>query len=168
MAATYQDWIQALELHGSRTVGKNWQCPAHLDDNPSLSISEGTGGKVLAKCFAGCSFDDIRAALGLTDTPSSPRTPAPPREPDPPPEPEPFPQAPDGVWEYRHADGSLAFKVTRHNRRDGGKFFQPWQPTDDPKLWVNPNPPKDTDGRREDSGRGWVRELQGRWPGVLG
>ena len=28
--------------------------------------------------------------------------------------------------------------------------------------------PKDTDGRREDSGRGWVRELQGRWPGVLG
>ena len=31
---------------------------------------------------------------------------------------------------------------------------------------LNPNPPKDTDGRREDSGRGWVRELQGRWPGV--
>ena len=36
---------------------------------------------------------------------------------------------------------------------------------DDP---LSPNPPKDTDGRREDSGRGWVRELQGRWPGVLG
>ena len=37
-------------------------------------------------------------------------------------------------------------------------------------LWpsLSPNPPKDTDGRREDSGRGWVRELQGRWPGVLG
>ena len=33
---------------------------------------------------------------------------------------------------------------------------------------ISPNPPKDTDGRREDSGRGWVRELQGRWPGVLG
>ena len=31
---------------------------------------------------------------------------------------------------------------------------------------VNPNPPKDTDGRREGSGRGWVRELQGRWPGL--
>ena len=28
-----------------------------------------------------------------------------------------------------------------------------------------PNPPMDTDGRREDSGRG-VRELQGRWPGL--
>ena len=35
-------------------------------------------------------------------------------------------------------------------------------------LSLIPNPPKDTDGRREDSGRGWVRELQGRWPGVLG
>ena len=33
---------------------------------------------------------------------------------------------------------------------------------------ISPNPPKDTDGRREGSGRGWVRELQGRWPGVLG
>ena len=33
---------------------------------------------------------------------------------------------------------------------------------------LSPNPPKDTDGRREDSGRGWVRELQGRCPGVLG
>ena len=35
-------------------------------------------------------------------------------------------------------------------------------------FMFSPNPPKDTDGRREDSGRGWVRELQGRWPGVLG
>ena len=35
-------------------------------------------------------------------------------------------------------------------------------------VQISPNPPKDTDGRREDSGRGWVRELQGRWPGILG
>ena len=33
------------------------------------------------------------------------------------------------------------------------------------KEQVSPNPPKDTDGRREDSGRG-VRELPGRWPGI--
>ena len=32
-------------------------------------------------------------------------------------------------------------------------------------LRLTPNPPMDTDGRREDSGRG-VRELQGRWPGL--
>ena len=36
------------------------------------------------------------------------------------------------------------------------------------QMYLSPNPPKDTDGRREGSGRGWVRELQGRWPGVLG
>ena len=30
---------------------------------------------------------------------------------------------------------------------------------------LNPNPPKDTDGRREDRRRG-MRELQGRWPGL--
>ena len=34
----------------------------------------------------------------------------------------------------------------------------------DPIL-LNPNPPMDTDGRRENSGRG-VRELQGRWSGL--
>ena len=28
--------------------------------------------------------------------------------------------------------------------------------------------PESTEGRREGSGRGWVRELQGRWPGLLG
>ena len=38
----------------------------------------------------------------------------------------------------------------------------------DEGFGLSPNPPKDTDGRREDSGRGWVRELQGRWPGVSG
>ena len=41
-------------------------------------------------------------------------------------------------------------------------------PLDGLEIKLNPNPPKDTDGRREGSGRGWVRELQGRWPGVLG
>ena len=30
---------------------------------------------------------------------------------------------------------------------------------------LSPNPPKDTDGRREDRRRG-MRELQGRWPGL--
>ena len=49
-----------------------------------------------------------------------------------------------------------SLEETHRERRPNGHFY------------LNPNPPKDTDGRREDSGRGWVRELQGRWPGVLG
>ena len=38
------------------------------------------------------------------------------------------------------------------------------------KIGLEPKP-ESTEGHRwtgEDSGRGWVRELQGRWPGVLG
>ena len=42
------------------------RCPVHDDKNPSLSITEGDDGRVLLKCFAGCSTEDIVKALGLT------------------------------------------------------------------------------------------------------
>ena len=41
------------------------QCPAHDDNNPSLSISEGKGGRLLLHCKAGCAFENIRDAMGL-------------------------------------------------------------------------------------------------------
>lgn len=41
------------------------RCPAHDDRNPSLSISEGNGGKVLLHCFAGCTIDEICKACDL-------------------------------------------------------------------------------------------------------
>src|SRR5262249_10930488 len=52
----------------ARKSGKDWmmKCPAHDDRRASLSISEGRGGRVLLKCFAGCTFDQIVAAAGLT------------------------------------------------------------------------------------------------------
>ena len=50
----------------------------------------------------------------------------------------------------------------------GGNLLAAITSWDTRELSLTPNPPKDTDGRREGSGRGWVRELQGRWPGVLG
>lgn len=40
-------------------------CPAHEDANPSLSISEGEGGRVLLNCFAGCTPEAIAKAIGL-------------------------------------------------------------------------------------------------------
>lgn len=40
-------------------------CPAHADNNPSLSIKEIGDGTVLLKCWAGCSAADITAAIGL-------------------------------------------------------------------------------------------------------
>jgi hypothetical protein len=48
--------------------------PAHGqgrgDRNPSLAVSESADGRLLMRCFAGCTFDDIRAELearGLLD-----------------------------------------------------------------------------------------------------
>jgi putative DNA primase/helicase len=53
-------------LHGLRRNGNAWQarCPAHEDKNPSLSICE-RNGNILLKCFAGCSFEVVCAALGI-------------------------------------------------------------------------------------------------------
>ena len=48
--------------HGQWTA----RCPAHDDRRASLSVSVGEGGRVLLNCHAGCSAEDICAALGLT------------------------------------------------------------------------------------------------------
>lgn len=40
-------------------------CPAHDDQDPSLSITEASDGKVLLKCWAGCSAAEIVGAVGL-------------------------------------------------------------------------------------------------------
>lgn len=54
----------------ARALGGKWygrygmcRCPAHGDRKPSLSVSDGADGRLLAKCFVGCSFPDIAAAL---------------------------------------------------------------------------------------------------------
>jgi putative DNA primase/helicase len=57
-------------LKAVRRCGGGWvaRCPGHDDHHPSLSISQGAGGRVLLKCFCGCDYAHIRAALG--DMPS--------------------------------------------------------------------------------------------------
>lgn len=54
-------------LKGVKRGGKGAtaRCPAHEDNNNSLSVSAGDDGRVLVKCFAGCSADDICGALGI-------------------------------------------------------------------------------------------------------
>jgi len=42
-------------------------CPAHKDRNPSLSVSEGADGRILVKCFAGCSQAEVIDALRRRD-----------------------------------------------------------------------------------------------------
>ncbi|MEU2288051.1 DUF3987 domain-containing protein [Streptomyces sp. NPDC013178] len=56
--------LWALEQHGSKGRGSSWQCPAHEDRAPSLSVRRGNNGVVL-KCHAGCPTEDVVAALEL-------------------------------------------------------------------------------------------------------
>lgn len=63
-------------LSALRTMGKKvkktspnqWQaqCPAHADNKPSLNLSEGTDGRLLLDCKAGCTFESVMDALGLS------------------------------------------------------------------------------------------------------
>lgn len=55
------------KLTGVEKNGKGWRacCPAHPDRTPSLSVSEADDGKVLLKCFAGCSARQVVGAIGL-------------------------------------------------------------------------------------------------------
>ncbi len=42
------------------------RCPAHEDSSPSLSIKEGSDGRALVLCRAGCATEAVLATLGLT------------------------------------------------------------------------------------------------------
>lgn len=44
---------------------RGWCCPAHEDNQPSLSLSEGKDGRILLHCHAGCAIGDIVEAAGL-------------------------------------------------------------------------------------------------------
>jgi putative DNA primase/helicase len=63
----------ALKLKGKR-VGKDFValCPSHEDKNPSLSITDRKDGRILFKCHAGCTQQQVLEALrelGLWPTP---------------------------------------------------------------------------------------------------
>ena len=40
-------------------------CPAHGDKSPSLAIRELDDGRILMKCFANCSIQEIMGAIGM-------------------------------------------------------------------------------------------------------
>jgi hypothetical protein len=67
----YDRLKRALEGAGCRVAesghGKaSSTCPNHEDRHPSLSLSEGDGGKALIHCHAGCQPEEVVRALGLT------------------------------------------------------------------------------------------------------
>ncbi|GEM_PF-2503595 len=65
-----QKIISELEHAGckiNKQGGDRWQaqCPAHEDDNPSLSVRESRDGKIGIYCHAGCETEDVLKELGL-------------------------------------------------------------------------------------------------------
>lgn len=60
---TIHDLLSLLD--GVRKSGRGWvaRCPAHADNDPSLSVREGDRG-ILLKCWAGCSYAEVLAAIG--------------------------------------------------------------------------------------------------------
>lgn len=89
------------------------RCPAHEDNVRSLSVKEGKDGRALLRCFAGCTFEQIIAAAGLTPADAF----APQLDVLPSSAPRRVPQA---EYTYHDASGAPAFLVRRW-----GKDAQP-------------------------------------------
>ena len=139
--ATISDWLDRLQ--GVRKAGAGYKalCPAHDDKNPSLSVTEGAGGKVLVTCHAasGCTFEAIRDALWPLGADTGPR-PAPTTEAAR--KPRKLPDGPhDTISLYHFVDGSIAFASVRHEPPDRKKRFSQWTPADG-GLWFDKNPLK--------------------------
>ena len=149
--ATISDWLDRLQGVRKSGAGYKARCPAHDDNNPSLSVDEGDGGTVLVTCHAasGCTFEAIRDTLWPQGVAIGPRTPAAPRN-GPVPAltteaartPRKLPDGPhDTVSLYHHADGSVAFASVRHEPQGKAKRFSQWTPADG-GLWFDRNPLK--------------------------
>ena len=80
------------------------RCPAHEDAKPSLSVSTGDGRRVLLHCHAGCSLEEVVAAINMRTADL-------------------FPNAQKGrhiaaLYDYTDAQGSLLFQVVRYEPKD--------------------------------------------------
>jgi hypothetical protein len=109
---TVSDLVALLDARGLKpqknTSGWAAKCPAHEDRNPSLSVSEGTDGRVLLNCHAGCDFRSIVGALGIKDAdlfPEKPRVNGGPRR-------------IAATYPYHDAAGALVFEVVRMEPKD--------------------------------------------------
>ena len=61
-----QTLLSRLERVRRAGNGYSARCPAHQDRSSSLSVTEGSDGRVLVHCFAGCPVHVVAAAVGMT------------------------------------------------------------------------------------------------------
>jgi hypothetical protein len=55
-------------VNAQRVARDKWvaRCPAHDDHSPSLSIKEGFDGRIVIRCWTGCSTEAVLRVLNLT------------------------------------------------------------------------------------------------------
>ena len=64
---TFDDFLPRLYRVHRRGDQADAQCPAHTDrTSNSLSVGVDQGGRILIKCFAGCTAEAVVGELGLT------------------------------------------------------------------------------------------------------
>ena len=85
------------KLRGVRDSGGEWsaKCPAHDDQQNSLSVGVGDGGKVLLYCHAGCPYERIAALVGLAANDNKGRQVV-------------------KVYDYRDRNGATLYQVERY------------------------------------------------------
>jgi len=102
---TATDIISRLVGVTRTATGWTARCPAHEDGTASLSVTEGSDGRILAHCHAGCTVQDIVAAMGITLADLFHRNDKPPRRET--------GKRIVATYDYHGADGSLVFQVCR-------------------------------------------------------
>lgn len=126
------------------------RCPAHDDGNPSLGVALGDKGGILLQCYAGCSAEEIVAAMGLKMSDLMPEGGARPgaertrkrkrREPpaiDAAAIVKPLSEYPKAArdygklvcaYDYQDESGAVIFRVERRVKKDGRKTFVQMHP----------------------------------------
>jgi len=105
------------------------RCPAHEDGKPSLSVSEGQDGRILLNCHAGCAFEAVVAALGLSASELAPDKNGKPTGK----RGCPVKSSIEKEYDYRDASGNVLFQVCRmvpkdfRQRRPDASTFGGWE-----------------------------------------
>jgi hypothetical protein len=117
-------WALDLNPRGNEQRGWDALCPAHEDRNPSFHLGEGSDGRALVFCHAGCTLDEIAVALHIELTALF--------EPDPDKESPPTKREVIERYDYTDEHGNLLFQVERtlpkgfRQRRPDGRGGWEW------------------------------------------
>ena len=62
----FADFTAKLEGVAAKGASSMARCPAHDDRQASLSVNEGTDGRILIHCHAGCPTESVLRTLGMS------------------------------------------------------------------------------------------------------